>query len=60
MKPMVLMCSNIWRSDILFLEDGNQSWNEFSHRDERYSIQNIVSGTAVALSGVAGSYLHEW
>lgn len=31
-RPTVLICSNIWRSDRLFLEDGNQFWNEFSHR----------------------------
>ena len=32
MRLMVMICSNIWRSDMLFLEeDGNQLWNELSH-----------------------------
>lgn len=46
-----MICSNIWRSDMLFLEDGNQFWNELSHKEERYSTGHIVSGTIMALSG---------
>ena len=28
---------------------GFQFWNELSHRDERHSIENIVSGIVIAL-----------